>query len=79
MPATPESTPLGENFMSQIPSMKTAIGMTGVRGIQREEGWTGRGVKIGIVDSGVDYLHPAVKQPPAVNPTHHFFFKSSLL
>lgn len=40
------------------PELSTAVGMTGVDVVQSELGFTGEGVRIGIIDSGVDYDHP---------------------
>lgn len=36
----------------------TAIGMTGASLVQNTMGLTGEGVKVGIIDSGIDYDHP---------------------
>ncbi|KAF9362243.1 hypothetical protein BGX34_006544 [Mortierella sp. NVP85] len=41
------------------PSMTTAHQITGVDYIQETFGLTGNGYKVGIVDSGIDYTHPA--------------------
>ena len=40
------------------PDMETAIAMTGADVAQSELGLTGRGVRVGIVDTGIDYDHP---------------------
>lgn len=40
------------------PQMDTAIGMTGADIVHSELGITGEGIRIGIIDTGVDYDHP---------------------
>ena len=42
------------------PDLFTAIGMTGADIAQSELGFTGEGVKVGIIDTGVDIDHPAL-------------------
>ncbi|MFC6618574.1 S8 family serine peptidase [Deinococcus radiophilus] len=41
------------------PEMFSAVGMTGADTAQNELGLTGKGVKVGIIDSGMDVDHPA--------------------
>jgi subtilisin family serine protease len=36
----------------------TALAMTGADIVQSELGYTGRGVRVGIIDTGIDYDHP---------------------
>lgn len=40
------------------PELYSAIAMTGADVVQSELGFTGAGVKVGVIDSGVDYDHP---------------------
>ncbi|HYF94236.1 MAG TPA: S8 family serine peptidase [Symbiobacteriaceae bacterium] len=40
------------------PDLYSAVNMTGVSIAQSELGFTGRGIKVGIIDTGVDYDHP---------------------
>src|SRR5688572_7344182 len=41
------------------PEMKTALAMTGASNAQAgPDGLTGAGVKVGVIDTGVDYDHP---------------------
>lgn len=40
------------------PDMFSAISMTGADIVQSELGFTGEGIRIGIIDTGVDYDHP---------------------
>src|SRR5690606_21784710 len=47
--------PEGGDF---APQMGTAKGMTGADIVHSELGITGEGVRIGIIDTGVDYDHP---------------------
>jgi minor extracellular serine protease Vpr len=47
----PEVTPLED------PEMATAVHMTGAN-IAQEWGFTGEGIKVAIMDTGIDYVHP---------------------
>lgn len=40
------------------PALLTALGMTGADVAQNELGLTGAGIKVGLIDTGVDYDHP---------------------
>lgn len=41
-----------------VPEMATALAMTGADIAQSELGFTGKGIKVGVIDTGVDYDHP---------------------
>jgi minor extracellular serine protease Vpr len=43
---------------TSVPDMKYALGMTGADIAQNELGLDGTGVKVGVVDTGIDYDHP---------------------
>ncbi len=50
--AIPETTPLND------PELATALGMTGADIAQNDLGYTGAGVRVAIMDTGVDFDHP---------------------
>jgi subtilisin family serine protease len=47
-----------ENFESPAPDLYTALAMTGADIAQSELGYTGKGKKVAIMDTGIDYDHP---------------------
>lgn len=47
-----------ENFESPNPELYTALAMTGADIAQSELGYTGKGIKVAIMDTGTDYDHP---------------------
>jgi minor extracellular serine protease Vpr len=52
------SVSLPETQIGDSPELFTAITMTGADIVQNELGYTGMGVKVAIMDTGVDYDHP---------------------
>ncbi len=40
------------------PELESALSMTGADVVQSELGFKGQGIKVGVIDSGVDYDHP---------------------
>ncbi|MBC7290389.1 MAG: S8 family serine peptidase [Actinotalea sp.] len=53
-----ETVALPETAPDSLPDLATAVDMTGASVVHEELGYTGAGVLIGIIDSGVDYDHP---------------------
>ncbi|HEX2010409.1 MAG TPA: S8 family serine peptidase [Roseateles sp.] len=51
--------PKPEGGASAAPDMISAIGMTGAN-VAQTAGWTGAGIKVGIIDTGIDIDHPAL-------------------
>ena len=47
-----------EQASSTTPEMVSALAMTGADIVQSELGYTGEGIQVGILDTGVDYDHP---------------------
>lgn len=47
-----------EEQSSEKPDMVSALAMTGADIVQSELGYTGNGVQVGILDTGIDYDHP---------------------
>jgi minor extracellular serine protease Vpr len=41
-----------------VPAMQTALDMTGARFAQDTMGFTGDGIRVGVIDTGIDYMHP---------------------
>ncbi|KAI9156040.1 hypothetical protein H9P43_009151 [Blastocladiella emersonii ATCC 22665] len=59
---TVEQDPFEVNLGKDNPKkveLNAALAMTGVDRVRKELGLTGRGTKVCIIDSGVDYTHPA--------------------
>ncbi|KAL7754491.1 hypothetical protein RI367_000475 [Sorochytrium milnesiophthora] len=46
-----------------LPQLKFAHNMTNVNKVHVDLGLKGKGIKIGVIDSGIDYLHPAFAEP----------------
>lgn len=40
------------------PELYSAVSMTGADVVQNDLGFTGEGIKVGVIDSGIDYDHP---------------------
>jgi minor extracellular serine protease Vpr len=53
-----ESIPIPETQPTSEPDLVTAITMTGADIAQSELGLTGAGVKVGVIDTGIDLDHP---------------------
>ncbi|KAF8942078.1 hypothetical protein BGZ47_006917 [Haplosporangium gracile] len=51
----PEQVQLRQNAL-----VTSALNMTGVTKVHAELGLTGHGVKVGVIDTGIDYTHPAL-------------------
>jgi subtilisin family serine protease len=47
-----------ETEWSATPELFTALAMTGADAAQSELGLTGAGIKVGVLDTGIDYHHP---------------------
>jgi minor extracellular serine protease Vpr len=65
----PETTPAD-------PDLFTALNMTGAATVQSELGFTGKGIKVGIIDTGIDVNHPAFSGNGIAELNSSFFFKS---
>ena len=53
------SIPIPETTTADIsPEMFSALAMTGADVVQSELGYTGEGIKVAVMDTGVDYYHP---------------------
>lgn len=53
-----EVIPIPENYESPSPELYTALAMTGADVAQSELGYTGKGIKVAVMDTGIDYDHP---------------------
>ncbi|KAI7862348.1 peptidase S8/S53 domain-containing protein [Spinellus fusiger] len=45
---------------SHIPFLFDMYESTGIHRVRKELGYDGKGIKVGIIDTGVDYMHPAL-------------------
>jgi minor extracellular serine protease Vpr len=54
---------------SADPGLTSALGMTGADIAQNVLGLSGRGIKVGIVDTGIDYDHPDLGGNGAMSPS----------
>lgn len=43
---------------AEQPELYSALAMTGADMVQSELGYTGKGIKVGVIDTGIDYTHP---------------------
>lgn len=55
LPKIPKSATKGKNASLD---MASALAMTGADIVQNSLGYTGQGVKVGVIDTGIDYDHP---------------------
>ncbi|KAG0028854.1 hypothetical protein BGZ82_008226 [Podila clonocystis] len=55
----PKALPLGSLKLTR-PTLESAHVLTGVQAIHARLGLTGKGIKVGIIDTGIDYKHPAL-------------------
>ncbi|KAG0237024.1 peptidase S8/S53 domain-containing protein [Mortierella sp. GBAus27b] len=55
--------PLASTFNPKDPLSASLHSMTGVDILQRQFNLTGKGVKVGVIDTGIDYKHPAFALP----------------
>jgi minor extracellular serine protease Vpr len=65
----PETTPGN-------PDLFTALTMTGADIVQSELGFTGAGIKVGIIDTGIDVNHPAFGGDGVAEMNSHFWYSS---
>ncbi|KAG0356485.1 hypothetical protein BG005_004590 [Podila minutissima] len=55
----PKALPLGSLKLTR-PTLQSAHVLTGVQAVHAHLGLTGKGIKVGIIDTGIDYKHPAL-------------------
>jgi minor extracellular serine protease Vpr len=65
----PESTPAD-------PELFTALNMTGAATVQSELGYTGKGIRVAVIDTGIDVNHPAFGGNGVAELNSKFFYKS---
>lgn len=53
-----ETIKIPETAAAEDPELSTALAMTGADVAQSELGYTGAGVKVAVMDTGIDYHHP---------------------
>ncbi|GJJ70047.1 hypothetical protein EMPS_02396 [Entomortierella parvispora] len=55
----PRALPLGSLQLTR-PTLESAHILTGIQMAREKLGLTGKGIKVGIIDTGIDYTHPAL-------------------
>ena len=60
-PILPPRTPAALRTQALRPDVQSALGMTGVDVAQSQLGLSGRGIQVGIIDTGLDLGHPAFR------------------
>ncbi|KAG0366756.1 hypothetical protein BGZ54_004918 [Gamsiella multidivaricata] len=55
----PKTLPLGALKRTR-PSLQSAHVLTGIAKVHQKLGLTGKGIRVGIIDTGIDYRHPAL-------------------
>ncbi|GGL82832.1 hypothetical protein GCM10010840_20760 [Deinococcus aerolatus] len=60
-PIPPPRAPVALKSQALRPDVLSALGMTGVDVAQSQLGLSGRGVRVGIIDTGLDLGHPAFR------------------
>jgi minor extracellular serine protease Vpr len=53
-----EMIAIPETLTYSEPELFTALAMTGADAVQSELGYTGKGIKVAVMDTGIDYDHP---------------------
>ena len=71
--APPDNQPIDE------PELLTALAMTGADVAHNSLGLTGAGVKVGIIDTGVDYDHPALGGDGVARSNSHMIPNSRVI
>ncbi len=61
------------------PDLFYSIGMIGADIVQSELGYTGKGVKVGIIDTGIDYDHPDLGGDGIARENSHVFPTSRVI
>jgi minor extracellular serine protease Vpr len=65
----PESAP-------SDPELFTALNMTGAATVQSELGYTGKGIRVAVIDTGIDVNHPAFGGNSVAELNSSFFYSS---
>ena len=58
------------------PNLFTALNMTGAAAVQSELGFTGAGIKVAVMDTGIDVNHPAFGGNGVAEANSSFFYTS---
>jgi subtilisin family serine protease len=71
-----EAISMPDPQQSADPELFTALNMTGAAAVQSELGFTGNGIKVAVMDTGIDVNHPAFSGNGVAELNSSFFYSS---
>lgn len=68
-----QTIPIPQTTTTNNPDLFTALAMTGADVAQSELGFTGKGIKVAVMDTGIDYDHPDLGGDGVARSDSHVF------